>query len=78
VLKLLSQPSPALLLQLPKPALQATWQAELTQEGVAFVVEQALPQPPQLAVSAARFSQIPLHAVWPEGHASASSGPCIR
>src|SRR5204862_421374 len=50
VLRLVSQPLPTLPSQLPKPAVQAIWQAPPTQLAAPFVVEQALPQAPQCEV----------------------------
>src|SRR5438045_3572886 len=47
-LRSVSQPLATLLSQLPKPALQAIWQAPATQLAAPFAVEQALPQAPQL------------------------------
>src|SRR5258708_7181600 len=48
---LISQPSPATLLQSAKPALQTTVQTPAAQVGVVLARLQTLPQPPQLAMS---------------------------
>jgi hypothetical protein len=58
--RLVSQPLPALLSQLPKPLLQVMLQVPELQVVVPFVVLQALRHPPQLAVSVFRLVSQPL------------------
>jgi hypothetical protein len=58
-----SHPFIALPSQLPKPAVQAIWQAPPAQEATPFAVEQALPQPPQLRTSAAVLVSQPVEAI---------------
>src|SRR4051794_14020249 len=47
LVRLISQPLPTLPSQLAKPAVHVIWQAEFTQLGVPFTVEQAVAQVPQ-------------------------------
>jgi hypothetical protein len=64
-----SQPSAGLPLQSPNPALQdCSTQAPLTQAAVALGKLQWAPQAPQLLTSVWRLTQVPLQAVWPDGH----------
>jgi len=75
LVRLTSQPLPALLSQLPKPALHVMLQVPELQFAVPFVVLQALPHPPQLAVfvftlvsqplrvSLSQFEKPPLHVI---------------
>lgn len=60
VVTLVSQPLPALLSQLPKPLLHVMLQLPERQVAAPFVVLQALPHPPQLAVSVFRLVSQPL------------------
>jgi hypothetical protein len=62
VFVLTSQPSAALLLQLPKPELQAMAQLPLLQDGVPLVELQATPQAPQWAGSVLMFFSQPSEA----------------
>jgi len=67
---LVSQPSAALPLQLPNPALHVITQALATQVPVATLAPtQPMPQPPQLAASVAVFTQALPQLVVPVGHA---------
>src|SRR5437879_5793333 len=59
VLVFTSQPLPALPSQLAKPGLQVIWQAEFTHAGVPLLLEQARPQPPQLAALVAVLTSQP-------------------
>jgi len=64
-----SQPSAGLALQSAKPALQDTSvHVPFVQVAVAWAKLQWLPQAPQLLTSVLRLTQVPLQAVWPEGH----------
>ena len=60
VVRLTSQPLPALLSQLPKPLLHVMLHVPELQLAVPFVVLQALPHPPQLAMSVFRLVSQPL------------------
>jgi hypothetical protein len=60
VCRFVSQPFAGLPSQSPKPGLQAIVQEPMAQEGVPFVVLQALPHAPQFVALAARFVSQPL------------------
>jgi len=63
LLRFVSQPLPALLSQLPKPALQVIPHTPPLQEAVPLVLLQTVPQAPQLFTELLRFVSQPLPAL---------------